>query len=94
MLKSQEFFRDKKPEWDKMGTENTHWRQLCPSIFEIEAADVISIMYCTSLTLSLAYVPGPKSCHRRSVKGEASKECEIERKGWTGHVASFFSVTK
>ena len=41
---------------------------------------VLAPMYCTSLTLSLAYVPSPKSCHRRSVKGEASKKCEIERK--------------
>ena len=73
-----------------MGTENTHWRQLCPSIFEIEAADGISIMNRTSLTISLAYVPGPKSCHRRSVKDEASKECEIERKGWMGHIANYF----
>lgn len=81
-------------DWDEMGTENTHWRQLCPSIFEIEAADIISIMYCTAFALSLAYVPSPKSCHRRSVKGEASKECEIERKGRLGHVANYFVWNK
>ena len=56
-----------------MESENTHWRQLCPSIFDIEAGHGISKICCITLTLSRTYIPSPKSSHRGSVEGEESK---------------------
>ena len=59
--------------WGTMNFDNTHWRQLCPSILDMEAEHGVSKVSCDLLDLSPTYVPSPKSCYRGSVEEEESK---------------------
>ncbi len=77
-----------------MDLENTHWRQLCPSILDIEAEDGISKMSRKTSRLSLTNITSPKSCHRGNVEGEDSEECETERRESIDHVAELFFCTR
>ena len=56
-----------------MNFGNTHWRQLCPSILEMDAELSISKISHRLLSISITYVPSPKSCHWGSIEEEESE---------------------
>lgn len=56
-----------------MDSESTHWRQLCPSILDIEAEHGISEISYEIIVSLLTDISSAKSRHRRSVQDEESK---------------------
>ena len=71
-MESEDRFAEKSKR-ETVNSDKTHWRQLCPSILDIEAEPSVSRVSCTLLNLLPTYVPSPKSCHGGSVEEEESE---------------------